>query len=82
MVIVDRITKLRHYISCHAGEGNLDPEHVIKLFLRYIWKHHGLLNLIIFNRGSVFISYLWSSLCKLLGIKQKLSTVFHPESDG
>jgi hypothetical protein len=36
MVVVDRITKLRYYIPCHAGEGNLDPEHVVKLFLRHI----------------------------------------------
>jgi transposase InsO family protein len=82
MVVVDRITKLRHYIPCHAEEGNLDLKNVIKLFLRYIWKHHGLPDSIISDRGSVFISYLWSSLCKLLGIKQRLSTAFHPESDG
>jgi transposase InsO family protein len=82
MVVVDRMTKLRHYIPCHAGEGNLDPEHVAKLFLRHIWKHHGLPDSIVSDRGSVFVSYLWNSLCKLLGIKQKLSTAFHPESDG
>jgi hypothetical protein len=57
MVVVDRITKLRYYIPYHAGEGNLDSEHVIKLFLRYIWKYHGLLNLIVSDRGSVFILY-------------------------
>jgi hypothetical protein len=82
MVIVNRITKLRYYIPYHAGEGNLDFKHVIKLFLRYIWKYHGLPNLIISNRGSVFILYLWGNLYTLLGIKQKLSTAFHPESDG
>jgi transposase InsO family protein len=82
MVVVDRITKLRYYIPCHAEKGNLNFKHVIKLFLRYIWKHHGLPNLIVSDRGSMFVSYLWNSLCKLLGIKQKLSTAFHLKNDG
>jgi hypothetical protein len=34
------------------------------------------------DRGSVLISYFWSSLCKLLSTAQKLSTAFHPEIDG
>jgi hypothetical protein len=58
IVVVDRIIKLRYYIPCHAGEGNLNSEHVIKLFLRHIWKHHGLPDSIVSDRGSVFVSYL------------------------
>ena len=32
--------------------------------------------------GSQFVSKMWNSLCKLLGIKTKLSTAFHPETNG
>ena len=32
--------------------------------------------------GSQFVSKMWNSLCKLLGIKAKLSIAFHPETDG
>jgi hypothetical protein len=69
IMIIDRIIKLRYYIPYYAGEGNLDFKHVIKFFLRYIWKYHDLPNSVVFNRGSVFISYLWSNLYKLLSIK-------------
>ena len=34
------------------------------------------------DRGSVFTSKFWSSLCYFLGIKQKLSTAFYPQTDG
>lgn len=82
MVVIDRLTKLRHYIPCYAGEGNLDPEMTARLFLRHVWKHHGLPESVVSDRGSVFVSYFWSSLCKLLGIARKPSTAFHPETDG
>jgi hypothetical protein len=58
IIIINRIIKLRYYIPYHAGEGNLNFKYIIKLFLRYIWKYHGLLNLIIFNHDLMFISYL------------------------
>jgi hypothetical protein len=58
IMIIDRITKLRYYIPCHAGEGNLNFKHVIKFFLRYIWKYHGLPDLIVSDRGLMFILYL------------------------
>jgi transposase InsO family protein len=73
---------MRHFIPCYAGEGNLNPDHVARLFLRYVWKHYDLPDLIVSDRGSVFVLYFWNSLCKLLGIAQKLSTAFYPESDG
>ena len=34
------------------------------------------------DRGPQFVSKMWDSLCKLLGITAKLPTVFHPETDG
>jgi hypothetical protein len=41
MVAINRLTKLQHYIPCHASEGNLNPELTARLFLRCVWKHHG-----------------------------------------
>lgn len=38
-----------------------------------VW-HHGLLNSIVSDRGSIFTSKFWSSLCYFLGIKRRLST--------
>ena len=37
---------------------------------------------IISDRGLVFTSKFWSSLCYFLSIKRRLSTAFHPQTDG
>ena len=46
-----------------------------------VW-HHGLPDSIVSDRGSLFTSKFWSSLCYFLGIKRRLSTAFHPQTDG
>ncbi|KAG5288016.1 pol-like protein [Histoplasma ohiense] len=43
---------------------------------------HSLPSFIVSDRGSQFISALWARVCQLLRIEQKLSTVYHPETDG
>ena len=45
-----------------------------------VW-YHGLHNSIISDRGSLFTSKFWLLLCYFLGIKQRLSTTFHPQTD-
>ena len=37
---------------------------------------------IVSDRGSVFMSKFWSSLCYFLSIKRRLSTAFYPQTDG
>ena len=39
-------------------------------------------NSIVSDRDSVFTSKFWSSLCYFLSIKRRLSTAFHPQTDG
>ena len=46
-----------------------------------VW-HHGLPNSIVTDRSLVFTSKFWSSLCYFFGVKQKLSTAFHSQTDG
>ena len=45
-----------------------------------IW-YYGLLNSIITDQSSLFMSKFWFSLCYFLRIKKKLSTAFHPQTD-
>ena len=82
MVVVDRLTKRRHYIPCTAGQGELDSQQMAELFLDRIWKLHGLFASIVSDRGSVFIAHFWRHLCRLLKISRKLSTAYHPQTDG
>lgn len=81
--VVCRLTKMRHFIPCKAdGELGTSAEETAKLMLTHVWKHHGLFNTAVSDRGPQFVSELWTHLCKLLKIKPKLSTAFHPETDG
>ena len=53
-----------------------------EVIIDIVVRHHGLSNLIVTNRGSLFTSKFWSLLCYFLGIKRRLSIAFHPQTDG
>ena len=83
MVVVDRLTKMHHYIPCTAKEadrGTSAPS-MARLFLNYVFRLHGLPETIVSDRGPQFISSFWEYLTKSLGIKHKLSTAYHPQTD-
>ena len=50
--------------------------------INHIFKWFGLPDDIISNRDPLFTSRTYQNLLKLLGIKQRLSTAYHPETDG
>jgi hypothetical protein len=78
MVVVDRLSKMRHLIPC----SEITAPAVARLFLWYVWKLHGLPDTIVSDRGSQFVSAFWDELTKQLRIDARLSTAFHPETDG
>ena len=47
-----------------------------------MWKLHGLLESVVLDRGPQFAAELTKELNRMLGIKTKLSTAFHPQTDG
>jgi hypothetical protein len=78
-VIVDRFTKMAHYIPCHM---KLNVPALANLFLQEIVRLHGIPDSIVSDRDTRFTSHFWSTLCSRLRIKRKLSTSFHPQTDG
>ena len=71
MVVVDRLSKMQHYISCTAKEtknGTSAPA-MARLFLDHIFRLHGLPETIVSDRGPQFISAFWEHLTTTLGIK-------------
>lgn len=50
--------------------------------MEHVWRDKGLPDSIVSDRGSLFTSKFWSALCFHLKIKQRLSTAFHPQTDG
>lgn len=78
-VIVDRFTKMTHYIPCHK---TITAQKLAQIFLREIVRLHDLPNTIISDRGSVFASSFWTELCRLMKIDRRMSTIFHSPTDG
>ncbi len=79
LVIVDRLTQMVHY---EPVKVTIDAPALVEVIIEAVVQHHGLSNSIVSDRGSVFNSKFWSSLCYFLGITQRLSTTFHPQTDG
>ena len=79
MVVVDRLSKDRHYIPCNT---KMKASELARLFCRDVWKLHGLPDSIVSDRGSLFVSEFWKAVCHRLRINISLSTAYHPETDG
>src|SRR5258705_970302 len=79
LMVVDRLSKWIHAIPTVTS---LDSTRVAWLFLEHIWHHHGLLEEVISNHRSAFISNFSHELTALLGVKLAPSTSFHPQTNG
>ena len=79
LVIIDRLTKMVYY---EPVKVTIDAPGLAEVILDVVVRHHDLPDSIVSDRGSLFTSKFWSSLCYFLGIKQRLSTAFHPQTDG
>ena len=55
---------------------------VAQTLLEHIFQHHGLPTAIVSDRGTQFVSMLWTKVCRLVKITRRLSTAFHPKTDG
>jgi hypothetical protein len=81
LMIVDRLSKMHHYISCIIDENDTTIEETIKLLIQHVWKLHELLTTMISNRDSQFIFFVWNTICRMLRIKAKLFIAFHSETN-
>jgi len=79
MVVVDRFTKMAYFIGLHE---NATAKDVADTFLREVWNLHGLPTEIISDMVGKFSGKFWESLCKMLGVKRRMSTAYHPQTDG
>jgi len=52
------------------------------MFLDNVVRLHGISQSLVSDRGSIFTSHFWSSLSNMMGLKQRISTAFHPQTDG
>jgi len=78
-VIVDRLTKYAHFIPINI---RYSLKRLTSLYVSEIVRLHGVLSSIVSDRDPRFTSRFWESLHKALGTKLKLSSAYHPQTDG
>ena len=79
LVVCNRLSKMTHFVATTEGTS---AEGLARLFRDNVWKLHGLPESVVSDRGPQFVAELTKELNRMLGIKTKLLTVFHPQTDG
>ena len=79
LVIVDRFTKM---IRLKATTTSLSSEGVAKIYRDEIWKIYEIPKMILSDCGPQFASKFMEDLTRVLGTKRKLSTAYHPQTNG
>jgi len=79
LVVCNRFSKMSHFV---AMTEKTTAEGLARLFRDNVWKLHGLSESVISDREPQFAAGLMRELNKMLGIETKLSTAYHPETDG
>ena len=79
LVFCDRLSKMVHFAACTT---ETDAPQSARLFRDRVFAVHGMPEAIISDRDTRFTSAFWTELMALLGVKHKLSTAFHPQTDG
>ena len=78
-VVVDRLTKSAHFIPVRM---DYSMERLAQLYIEKIVSLHGVPSSIVSDRDPRFTSKFWEGLQKALGTKLRLSSAYHPQTDG
>jgi transposase InsO family protein len=79
MVIVDRFTKYAIMLPFRQNYTAVQLAHVLK---DRLFRDHGIPKSIISDRDKLFTSNYWTTLMAEIGTQRKLSTAYHPQTDG
>ena len=79
LVVCDRLSKMTHFVVTTEGTT---AEGLARLFRDNVWRLYGLPESVVSDRRPQFAAELTKELNRMLGIQTKLSTAFHPQTDG
>jgi hypothetical protein len=79
LVVVDRYSKMVVFIPCTK---DIDAIELAEALESHVIKYLGMFESCVSDRGSLFTSGWWSTFCHYWNIKRRLSTAFHPQTDG
>jgi hypothetical protein len=77
-VVVERLTKYAHLFSIPT---EYNASQVENLFLREVFRLHGLLRNIVNDQDDRFLSAFWQELFRLSRTDLTPSTSYHPQTD-
>ena len=78
MVMVDRLTKVAHFIPVKSTYSTSD---VAQMFIRDVVRLHGVLKNIVLDRDVKFTSKFWKELFAGQGTELAFSIAYHPQID-
>lgn len=79
LIVLCCMIKEAHFIPCNKSIESLG---LAALYRDNVWKLHGLQDSITSDRGPQFAAQLMKDLNSFLNIETKLSTAYHPQTDG
>lgn len=78
-VIIDRLTKSAHFIPINQ---TFSLERLAQIYVKEIVRLHEIHTSIVSDRDPKFTSKFWRQLHLELGTKLRLSSAYHPQTDG
>ena len=80
VVFVDKLSKMTHFVPCKTAIG---AEEYALLYVKEVVRYHGISRILVSDLDPRFMitGNFMKSVCQILGVKQNLSTAFHPQSD-
>ncbi|KAL0183501.1 hypothetical protein M9458_019197 [Cirrhinus mrigala] len=76
LIAVDRFSKM-----CKFVKGLPTAMETAELLFQHLFRHFGLPEEIVSDRGPQFISHVWKAFFKLLGVSVNLSSGYHPQTN-
>ena len=78
LIVCNRMSKMTYFV---ATTERTSVEELARLFRDNMWRLHSLLESVVSDRGPQFAAELTKELNRMLGIRTKLSTAFHSQTD-
>ena len=79
LMVIDRATKMVHIVPCKEA---INAKQTAELYWQHVGRIHGIPKFIYSDRDRRFESKFWKSLWKFLGTNIKMSTAYHPQTQG
>ncbi|MCO5595281.1 hypothetical protein L7F22_049322 [Adiantum nelumboides] len=77
--IICTLSKQAHFVPVRK---KIKPKHMVKLFMRNIFKYHGMPQSIVSDKDPRITSLFYKALFENMGTTFKFSSSFHPQTDG